>query len=102
MKDYCWGDGALGRLYSYITSSRGREGWGREGEREGERGGEREREGGREGSKQRHWRDTPGRLRSDGGDGVTRGSLLPLGPVNCRMKNLWSETRAQVGGLAVS
>lgn len=40
MKDYCCsGGGALGRLYSYITSSSGREGWGREREREGERGG---------------------------------------------------------------
>ena len=86
MKDYCWGGGrALGRLYSYITSSRGRERWGREGEREGERGGEREREGGREGSKESHWRDTPGRLRSDGGDGVTRGCYPPYSSRSCKL-----------------
>ena len=88
------GGGALGRLYSYITSSRGRERWGREGEREGERGGEREREGGGKGPR----RVTGGTLRAICRpmvvmvlqEDVTH--LLPLRPVSCRMKNLWSET----------
>ena len=65
---------------------------GAEKEREGETGGERDRDGGREDSRRvmggTHW----GHLWSDGGDGVTRGSLLPLTPVYCCMQNLWSET----------